>query len=121
MLETLAAWFAAIDTWTTTASASRAIVVGLLMCWTLTQTFKRLVLRHVFDTKTERKRATCAFAFAIGALPVVILWPQFSAMGFFAALIVGAAGPGAYEVVDRILADRWPWWRRYVTASGAER
>lgn len=106
------------NTWLTEPSASRAIVAGFLTCWSVTQVVKKLVTRRFCDTVEERKRANAAVAFVLGALPTLVLWPNFSVMAGFSALIVGGAAPGAYQIVDRVLASRWKFWRIHVTASG---
>lgn len=118
MIEEILNAIAWADTWLTEPGASRAIAAGFLTSWSVTQVIKKLVTRRFCETKDDRKRWNMAAAFLLGAIPTLILWPNFTAMAGFSALVVGGAAPGAYEILDRVLASRWKFWRIHVTASG---
>jgi hypothetical protein len=96
-------------------TAVRALVVGLVCSWGLTQLLKFLPHLAAFGDHAFRWSVR-VLAFCLGALPTWALWPEAGSAGVWMALAVGIMAPTAYTVGVRTVAHFWPWMSDRVSA-----
>jgi hypothetical protein len=86
----------------------RAILIGLILSWNLTQLVKNAPAL-VRLPELQHRWWTRAIAFLIGAAPTAILWPSELAESLLVAGAVGFAAPVIYAYGARVLYHYFPW------------
>lgn len=101
-------WLAIIESYFIGHTASKAIAVGLITSWCVTQGWKyHPAIAGKSDDKA--KVITRAVAFIFGFLPTLILWPLPGLERWPIAFMVGVASPMAATILLRV-TRRWaPW------------
>jgi len=100
-------WINTVATWLTFREV-RAIIVGLIVSWGVTQLVKNAP-SLVAMPEVPRRFWTRMLAFLLGALPVAAMWPGdwIERLGIAAA--IGFASPVIYTYGARVLYHFWPW------------
>lgn len=96
--------------------ALRAIAVGLVISWNLTQVVKNAPW-IVRQSEQHRVATTRLVAFAFGFVPTWLLWPEAGAAAVVLATAVGSAAPAAYKLAARALYHYFPWLELKMSAS----
>ena len=98
----------------------RAILVALVISWNVTQLVKNAP-QLVRMPETSRRLATRAIAFALAAVPCVLLWRPPGTEGVIVAIATGLAAPVIYTYGARVLYHYFPWLEPKMSATPVRR
>lgn len=99
-----------------TPGALRALLVALVISWSLTQ-FIKTAPWITRKPEPQRRTLTNLIAFALGFAPAWLLWPERGIVAGVLATAIGAASPTAYKLAVRTLYHFWPWLEPKLSAA----
>lgn len=109
MLDIIARWWALIESFLLTESATRAIVFGLLLSWGLTHTARFYTIRKLDEDVAKHLEEVVSFLSCF--LPCLLLWPnyRYNLTAFLASSIVALWSPYAYKRVGPLISHYFPF------------
>lgn len=110
-------WIQTIADWLTYREV-RAIIVGLILSWGITQVVKNAP-SLVAMPENDRRFWTRVLAFLLGALPSVALWPGDWVERLSIGAAIGFASPVIYTYGARVLYHFFPWLEIKMSATPA--
>lgn len=108
MLDSVIAWFNAVEGFLLNPSVSRAVLAGFLVSFAVTQNIKKFWLPKDWPD-AKHKRYTVAVAFVFGFWPVYALAPIPASESVLWAVMVGFASPSVYTAAVKLLYHFWPF------------